>query len=165
MFEKPLIFERYHQIVFFLCGPHSDLAILAWEGRNLFYWQGSVEKWIRCNHHLSYTNSIRDCVSYHANLSKKGYRSLIYRSSNFTHFHNYKWDLFILLFFWVLFFSFSWNSGDHDFIVPFLATQAWIRSLNYSIVDDWRQWIVEGQVAGLVLKYKPLTLTLLRRIV
>jgi hypothetical protein len=33
-------------------------------------------------------------------------------------------------------------------IVPFLATQAWIRSLNYSIVDDWRQWHTNDQVAG-----------------
>ncbi|RYR47197.1 hypothetical protein Ahy_A07g033147 isoform B [Arachis hypogaea] len=39
-------------------------------------------------------------------------------------------------------------SGDHDMIVPFLATQAWIRSLNYTIVDEWRQWYVNGQVAG-----------------
>lgn len=42
------------------------------------------------------------------------------------------------------------NSGDHDFVVPFLSTQAWIRALNYSIIDEWRQWIVEDQVAGWV---------------
>jgi len=40
------------------------------------------------------------------------------------------------------------NSGDHDMKVPFLATQAWIRSLNYSIVDDWRPWHTNDQVAG-----------------
>jgi len=40
------------------------------------------------------------------------------------------------------------NSGDHDMAVPFLSTQAWIRSLNYSIVDDWRPWHTNGQVAG-----------------
>lgn len=84
--------------------------------------KGSIKTWIRCNYSLPFTNSIRDCVPYHANLSRKGYRSLIY-------------------------------SGDHDFIVPFLATQAWIRSLNYSIIDDWRQWIVEGQVAGYTRTY------------
>ncbi|CAN7016568.1 unnamed protein product [Brassica oleracea var. botrytis] len=28
-------------------------------------------------------------------------------------------------------------SGDHDMLVPFLGTQAWIRSLNYSVTDDW----------------------------
>ncbi|CAI0464499.1 unnamed protein product, partial [Linum tenue] len=38
-------------------------------------------------------------------------------------------------------------SGDHDIVVPFLGTQTWIRALNYSIVEDWRSWHVEGQVA------------------
>ncbi|TVU50804.1 hypothetical protein EJB05_02194, partial [Eragrostis curvula] len=39
--------------------------------------------------------------------------------------------------------------GDHDLIVPFSGTQAWIRSLNFSIVDDWRAWHLDGQAAGL----------------
>nr|KYP33095.1 Serine carboxypeptidase-like 19 [Cajanus cajan] len=39
-------------------------------------------------------------------------------------------------------------SGDHDAVVPFISTQAWIRALNYSIVEDWRPWLIEGQVAG-----------------
>nr|KYP32865.1 Serine carboxypeptidase-like 19 [Cajanus cajan] len=39
-------------------------------------------------------------------------------------------------------------SGDHDVLVPFMSTQAWIRALNYSIVEDWRPWFVKGQVAG-----------------
>ncbi|TXG52552.1 hypothetical protein EZV62_021721 [Acer yangbiense] len=43
-------------------------------------------------------------------------------------------------------------SGDHDMIVPFVGTQAWIRSLNYSIVDDWRPWNLHGQVAGYIHK-------------
>ncbi|KAH7567545.1 hypothetical protein JRO89_XS07G0090500 [Xanthoceras sorbifolium] len=37
--------------------------------------------------------------------------------------------------------------------IPFLGTQAWIRSLNYSIVDDWRPWILRGQVAGFTRTY------------
>ncbi|XP_077233867.1 alpha/beta-Hydrolases superfamily protein [Tasmannia lanceolata] len=44
-------------------------------------------------------------------------------------------------------------SGDHDMIVPFMGTQAWIRSLNFSIVDDWRPWLVEGQVTGYTRTY------------
>ncbi|THU56718.1 hypothetical protein C4D60_Mb11t20160 [Musa balbisiana] len=44
-------------------------------------------------------------------------------------------------------------SGDHDMTVPFLGTQAWIRSLNFSIVDDWRSWFVDGQVAGFTRTY------------
>ncbi|CAK9317071.1 unnamed protein product [Citrullus colocynthis] len=39
-------------------------------------------------------------------------------------------------------------SGDHDMIVSHMDTQAWIKSLNYSIVDDWRPWYIEDEVAG-----------------
>ncbi|MED6171324.1 hypothetical protein PIB30_039774 [Stylosanthes scabra] len=44
-------------------------------------------------------------------------------------------------------------SGDHDLVVPFLSTQAWIRALNYSILDDWRPWLLNGQVAGYTRTY------------
>ncbi|XP_049398647.1 serine carboxypeptidase-like 18 isoform X2 [Solanum stenotomum] len=39
-------------------------------------------------------------------------------------------------------------SGDHDMVVPFQSTQAWIKYLSYSVIDDWRPWTVDGQVAG-----------------
>lgn len=39
-------------------------------------------------------------------------------------------------------------SGDHDIDVPFLGTQAWIRSLNYPLIDDWRPWMIGDQIAG-----------------
>ncbi|OIS96032.1 serine carboxypeptidase-like 18 [Nicotiana attenuata] len=39
-------------------------------------------------------------------------------------------------------------SGDHDMVIPFQSTQAWIKYLNYSIIDDWRPWTIDGQVAG-----------------
>ncbi|KAM3201447.1 hypothetical protein P3L10_033810 [Capsicum annuum] len=44
-------------------------------------------------------------------------------------------------------------SGNHDMLVPFQSTQAWIKNLNYSITDDWRPWIVDGQVAGYTRSY------------
>ncbi|KAH7689752.1 Peptidase S10 serine carboxypeptidase protein [Dioscorea alata] len=44
-------------------------------------------------------------------------------------------------------------SGDHDIELPHLGTQTWIRSLNYSIVDDWRSWFSGGQVAGYTRTY------------
>ncbi|XP_039140602.1 serine carboxypeptidase-like 18 isoform X2 [Dioscorea cayenensis subsp. rotundata] len=42
-------------------------------------------------------------------------------------------------------------SGDHDLVIPHIGTQTWIRSLNYSIVDDWRSWFSGGQVAGVLV--------------
>ncbi|XP_011006024.1 PREDICTED: serine carboxypeptidase-like 3 isoform X2 [Populus euphratica] len=44
-------------------------------------------------------------------------------------------------------------SGDHDMEAPFLGTQAWIRYLNYSVVDDWQPWHYQGQVAGYTRTY------------
>ncbi|XP_019085098.1 PREDICTED: serine carboxypeptidase-like 10 isoform X1 [Camelina sativa] len=44
-------------------------------------------------------------------------------------------------------------SGDHDITMPFQATQAWIKSLNYSIVDDWRPWMINHQIAGYTRTY------------
>ncbi|CAN8320623.1 unnamed protein product [Cochlearia groenlandica] len=44
-------------------------------------------------------------------------------------------------------------SGDHDFQLPYLATEAWIKSLNYSIVNDWRPWMIKDQIAGYTRSY------------
>uniref|UniRef100_A0A3B6RDP0 Uncharacterized protein n=1 Tax=Triticum aestivum TaxID=4565 RepID=A0A3B6RDP0_WHEAT len=44
-------------------------------------------------------------------------------------------------------------SGDHDLQVPQLSTQAWIRSLNFPIVSDWRAWHLDGQAAGFTMGY------------
>ncbi|KAL0736240.1 hypothetical protein Bca4012_012450 [Brassica carinata] len=45
-------------------------------------------------------------------------------------------------------------SGDHDMMVPSSSTEAWIRSLNYSIVDDWRPWMMSSyRVAGYTRTY------------
>nr|XP_010320338.1 serine carboxypeptidase-like 17 isoform X2 [Solanum lycopersicum] len=90
--------------------------------------KGIIESWIKCRRdisegsHHNYTLTVHNVVPYHANLSTKGYRSLIY-------------------------------SGDHDYMVPFQDTQTWIKSLNYSIDDDWRQWNVNNQVAGYTRSY------------
>ncbi|XP_071931851.1 serine carboxypeptidase-like 13 isoform X2 [Coffea arabica] len=82
----------------------------------------TIGRWLRCNDTLPYTKNAGSVVPYHANLSTKGYRSLIY-------------------------------SGDHDLMVPHIETQAWIRSLHYPIIDYWRQWIHQGQVAGYTRTY------------
>ncbi|KAK4270273.1 hypothetical protein QN277_023328 [Acacia crassicarpa] len=83
--------------------------------------KGSIKNWQRCNP-FNYDFDIINAFPYHVNLSRKGYRSLIY-------------------------------NGDHDAVVPFMSTQAWIRDLNYSIVEDWRPWLVNSQVAGYTRRY------------
>ncbi|XP_012572932.1 serine carboxypeptidase-like 13 [Cicer arietinum] len=89
--------------------------------KSLHIREGTIGKWQRC-YTSDFEENISDSFEFHANLSKKGYRSLIY-------------------------------SGDHDVVVPFMSTQAWIRALNYSIVDDWRPWFVNGQVGGYTRTY------------
>ncbi|OAY34232.1 serine carboxypeptidase-like 20 [Manihot esculenta] len=37
--------------------------------------------------------------------------------------------------------------------VPFTGTQAWTRSLGYKIVDEWRSWISNDQVARYLQGY------------
>ncbi|KAF3452473.1 hypothetical protein FNV43_RR02906 [Rhamnella rubrinervis] len=44
-------------------------------------------------------------------------------------------------------------SGDHDMCVPFTGSEAWTRSLGYKIVDEWRNWISNGDVAGYLQEY------------
>ncbi|XP_060213455.1 serine carboxypeptidase-like 13 isoform X2 [Lycium barbarum] len=84
--------------------------------------KGTTGAWERCRSNLSFAIIVNNTIPYHANLSRKGFRSLIY-------------------------------SGDHDMVIPFISTQAWIKSLNYSISDDWKPWIIDGQVAGYTRSY------------
>ncbi|XP_062176796.1 serine carboxypeptidase-like 18 [Alnus glutinosa] len=44
-------------------------------------------------------------------------------------------------------------SGDHDMMIPYVGTQAWIAYLSLPLVDGWRPWFVDGQIAGFTEKY------------
>ncbi|CAM8925475.1 unnamed protein product [Rhodiola kirilowii] len=44
-------------------------------------------------------------------------------------------------------------SGDHDMCVPYTGSEAWTKSLGYKIIDEWRSWIVDHQVAGYTQGY------------
>ncbi|KAK4480311.1 hypothetical protein RD792_013380, partial [Penstemon davidsonii] len=38
-------------------------------------------------------------------------------------------------------------SGDHDMEAPYISTLNWIHTLNLTIDESWRQWIVDKQIA------------------
>ncbi|XP_050283244.1 serine carboxypeptidase-like 13 [Quercus robur] len=39
-------------------------------------------------------------------------------------------------------------------LIPHIATQEMIRSLNLTLDDSWRAWFVDAQVAGYTERYK-----------
>lgn len=94
---------------------------------------------------MNYLEDVEKSTEYHAILSKRKYRSLIYRWAYIS----LTPSIFLLMYCTLLTCTLWYkSSGDHDMLVPFLGTQKWIRSLNYSIIDEWRPWFVNGQVAG-----------------
>ncbi|KAK7256196.1 hypothetical protein RIF29_29634 [Crotalaria pallida] len=44
-------------------------------------------------------------------------------------------------------------SGDHDLCVPYTGSEAWTASMGYKIVNEWRPWVVNDQVAGYTQGY------------
>ncbi|XP_068665582.1 serine carboxypeptidase 1 [Aristolochia californica] len=44
-------------------------------------------------------------------------------------------------------------SGDHDMCVPFTGSEAWTRSMGYQVIDEWRPWFFNEQVAGYTQGY------------
>ncbi|XP_054777557.1 serine carboxypeptidase-like 16 [Prosopis cineraria] len=87
--------------------------------------EGTVEKWYRCN-------LVIEELYNHDIASAFSYQK------NFT-----KTDLQVLLY-----------TGDHDLVVPHLATEQWLRALNITTEYSWRPWFVDGQVAGYKIIYQ-----------
>nr|XP_043624835.1 serine carboxypeptidase-like 10 [Erigeron canadensis]XP_043624836.1 serine carboxypeptidase-like 10 [Erigeron canadensis] len=88
-------------------------------------------KWVRCNESLTH-DFFKETPSYAHNV-----RSVV---DYHRHFTDKKCRALVF-------------SGDHDMIVPHLGTLNWIQSLNLPVVDDWRAWFVDEQVAGYTMKY------------
>lgn len=44
-------------------------------------------------------------------------------------------------------------NGDHDLTIPSTGTQQWVKVLDLTIVNNWRPWLVDGQIAGYTIKY------------
>ncbi|KAM1043709.1 serine carboxypeptidase-like 18 isoform X5 [Malus sylvestris] len=90
--------------------------------------EGSIEEWMRCNKSLEDSN-INDVSS-----------SLVY------HENLIKQGYRVLIY-----------SGDHDMVVPYVGTLAWIELLNLTVDSRWRPWFVSGQIAGYSVQYSHIT--------
>ncbi|KAL4311798.1 hypothetical protein GQ457_01G055300 [Hibiscus cannabinus] len=82
-----------------------------------------IGKWELCTDRIYYNHDAGSMITYHKNLTSRGYRALIF-------------------------------SGDHDMCVPYTGSEAWTRSLGYKILDEWRPWMFNGQVAGYLQGYE-----------
>ncbi|XP_020702747.2 serine carboxypeptidase-like 7 [Dendrobium catenatum] len=85
--------------------------------------EGTVEEWLRCKDHLN---------NYTVNIP-----TCVPHHLNLTS-RGYRALVY---------------SGDHDLVVPFISTLEWIRSFNFSIIDNWRSWRAGGQVAGYTMMF------------
>ncbi|XP_019085095.1 PREDICTED: serine carboxypeptidase-like 9 isoform X1 [Camelina sativa] len=85
--------------------------------------KGSKREWVRFNHRIPYDQDIKS-------------------NSVPDHMKNSANGYRSLIF-----------SGDHDMALPSIGTQAWIKSLNYSITHDWKPWMINNQIAGYARTY------------
>ncbi|XP_010466954.1 PREDICTED: serine carboxypeptidase-like 21 isoform X1 [Camelina sativa] len=44
-------------------------------------------------------------------------------------------------------------SGDHDMCVPYTGSEAWTKAMGYKVIDEWRPWFSNHQVAGFTQGY------------
>lgn len=91
--------------------------------------QNTITEWVRCNHSIQHAEAgPSGDIPYTSDV-----QSVVHYHDHFTH-----KSCRALIY-----------SGDHDMLIPHLATQKWIESLELPVQSDWRPWFVESQVAGL----------------
>lgn len=88
-------------------------------------------KWVKCNESLTFDYG-KEAISYTNNVPS----TVVY------HKHLTYKNCRALIF-----------SGDHDMLVSHLGTVNWIESLNLLVVNYWRPWYLDNQVAGYTMKY------------
>ncbi|XP_052627443.1 serine carboxypeptidase-like 11 isoform X2 [Lactuca sativa] len=89
-------------------------------------------KWVSCNQSLTYADGLLAKVSYKFNIM-----STVAYHQEFSH-KNCRALVY---------------SGDHDLRVPHFSTLKWIESINLLLVEYWRPWYVDEQVAGYTMKF------------
>jgi len=87
-------------------------------------------EWAICSDEIEYTHDYGSMLPVHAELNERGLRALVY-------------------------------SGDHDLSVPHTGSERWTRDWSSAggppLLEEWRAWMVNDQVAGYVRHYEKLT--------
>ncbi|CAN8314824.1 unnamed protein product [Cochlearia groenlandica] len=131
LFTRIIIFMIFRRNIFISCfflQYYLYYLLITWANDQtvreaLHVRNGTTNEWMRCNYKT---------IPYHHNIES----SVPYHKNNSI--NGYRSLIF---------------SGDHDLQLPFLATEVWIKSLNYSIIDDWRPWMIKDQIAGYARTY------------
>ncbi|RZC19828.1 Serine carboxypeptidase 1 [Glycine soja] len=101
-----------------------------------------VSSWDLCTDRIYFDHDAGSMTEYHKNLTSKGYRALIFSASSFLVLIDRKLKKFHVS-----------SNDDHDMCVPYTGSQVWMKYVRYKIVDEWRPWSSNGQVAGYLLVY------------
>ena len=48
-------------------------------------------------------------------------------------------------------------AGETDAAVPYVGSETWVAKLAQPLLEDWRAWIVNDQVAGYVTTYESIS--------
>ncbi|KAG6479912.1 hypothetical protein ZIOFF_063388 [Zingiber officinale] len=44
--------------------------------------------------------------------------------------------------------------GDHDLVFPYTGQLQWLKSFNYSVINKWHPWTVDGSIAGYAVEFE-----------
>ncbi|KAG6479835.1 hypothetical protein ZIOFF_063310 [Zingiber officinale] len=45
-------------------------------------------------------------------------------------------------------------NGDHDLVLPYTGQLQWLKSFNYSVINKWHPWTVDGNIAGYAVEFE-----------
>ncbi|XP_042432881.1 serine carboxypeptidase 1-like [Zingiber officinale] len=45
-------------------------------------------------------------------------------------------------------------NGDHDLMFPYTGQLQWMKSFNYSVINKWHPWTVDGSIAGYAVEFE-----------
>lgn len=117
---------------------------------------GENEYNIYCHNYEKYPHTLFDLESSRQNLHAMPAEAIgtWKRCSILVHYERNIWDLTAYhLNLTMKGYRAFFYSGDHDMVLPYMATLKWIRRFNYSEIEKWHPWLVDEQIAGYTVRF------------